>query len=70
MGAALDKLQKEYGQEPGTEFVNKQVDFVEPIVEWGKDPVRSLKRFGVAVERFKPAPQQSKRSLKKDRRRS
>ena len=58
MGAALDKLQKEYGQESGTEFTNTQVDLLRPLIEQGKNPLSAIRRLNAA-------PRLSKRSLKK-----
>jgi transcriptional regulator with XRE-family HTH domain len=62
LGAALDALRKEFGQEPGTESTNKQVALLKPLIEQGKDPVRAVKRFNAALR--------SKRSSKKKPRRS
>jgi len=63
LGAALDKLQKDFGQEPGTEFTNKQVDFLKPLIEQGKNPLAAAHRFNAALR-------PSKRSSKKKSRRS
>lgn len=57
LGAALDELQKEFGQEPGAEWL----DFLKPVIHQGKDPLRAAKRFNAA-----PASKQS--SKKKPRR--
>lgn len=62
LGAALDALRKEFGQEPGTESTNKQVDLLKPLIEQGKDPLRAAKRFNAALR--------SKQSSKKKPRRS
>ena len=49
LGAALDALQKEFGQEPGTESTNKQVDLLMPLIEHGRtlimDGEAALKRL-------------------------
>ncbi len=49
LGAALNALRAEFGQEPGTESVKGQVDFLKPLIEQGKDPVRAAKRFNAAL---------------------
>jgi hypothetical protein len=65
LGAALDKLAREekFGQKPGTEFTNKQVDLIKPLIEQGKNPIAAAHRFNAALRR-------SKRPSKKVRRRS
>jgi transcriptional regulator with XRE-family HTH domain len=71
LGAALDALQKEFGQEPGPEWTNKQVDLLKPLIEQGKDPVRAAKRYrelSVVPMRFNAAPRSKQSSKKKPRR--
>ena len=84
LGAALDALQKEFGQEPGTELItntNKQVDLLKPLIEQGKDPLRAAKRHkDIIIQRMEfdnaaangrfNAALRSKQSSKKKPRRS
>jgi hypothetical protein len=81
LGATLDALQKEFGQEPGTEDTNKQVDLLKPLIEQGKDPLRAAKQHkDIIIQRLEfdnaaangrfNAALRSKQSSKKKPRRS
>lgn len=63
LGSVLDKLELEFGREPGIEFTNTQIALLTELIEQGRDPVGAAHRFNAALRR-------SKRSSKKARRRS
>ena len=69
LGVALDALQKEFGQEPGTESTNKQVDLLKPLIEYGRTLILDGEKRIAALKRLTD-PQTKRPSKKKNPRRS
>jgi hypothetical protein len=70
LGAALDALQKEFGQEPGTELItntNKQVDLLKPLIEYGRTLILDGEKRIAALTRL--TDRQTKRPSKKKKHR-